>query len=120
MGLGTLRRRLLAGASWAGQVGWLAGLGWTGGWLVPSGARLGPASFYGLSYRVEAGVEQPGWAICLLARAKPPKSVNLNEGSDLFRNWIYEAMFRCNGENKGLLPLAASAKALADVQLDAF
>ena len=35
-------------------------LGWTGGWLVPTGGRLGPALFYGLSYRVEAGVEQPG------------------------------------------------------------
>ena len=39
-------------------------LGWTSSWLVPTGGRFGLALFYGLSYRVEAGVEQPGWASC--------------------------------------------------------
>ena len=35
-------------------------LGWTGGWLVPTGGRRGPALIFGLSHRVEAGVA--GWA----------------------------------------------------------
>ena len=117
-GLGKLRSWLLAGASWAGQVGWPAGLdrrlvgaywaqAWPGFflWAERSGGRWCRAAWLG---KLPIGQKQA-------------TEECENKGSDLFRNyWIYEAMFRCNGENKGLLPLAASAKALADVQLDAF
>jgi len=88
---------------------------------VPNWARLGPALFYGLSYRVEAGVEQPGWASCPFGKSKPPKSARTKEAISFeITGFTKRCSFRCNGESKRLLPLAASAKVFADVQLDAF
>ena len=82
-----------SGRGWSGQaalaiacwpvragLGKLVGqLGWTSGWLVPTGGRLGLALIDGLSYRVEAGVEQPGWASCPVGKSKPPKSARTKE-----------------------------------------
>ena len=71
-----------AGGCWPVRAGLgkLVGqLGWTSSWLVPTGGRFGLALFYGLSYRVEAGVEQPGWASCPFSTSKPPKSARTKE-----------------------------------------
>ena len=72
-GLGKLRSWLLAGASWAGQVGWSAQLD------SPPTPPQRSHPFLGADWPKQASEE------CK------------NEGSDLFRNcWIYEAMFRCS------------------------
>ena len=71
--LGKLRWWLLAGASWAGQVGWSAQLD-----SSPAPPQRSHP-FPGVDWQKQATEE------CK------------NEGSDLFRNyWIYEAMFRCS------------------------
>ena len=73
VGRAALRWWLLAGASWAGQVGWSAQLDSS----PASPQRSHP--FPGIDWQKQATEECE------------------NEGSDLFRNyWIYEVMFRCN------------------------
>ena len=98
-----------AGGCWPVRAGLgkLVGqLGWTGGWLVPNGARFGLALIDGLSYRVEAGVEQPGWgqppqrshpSLALTVKSKPPKSARTKEAISFeitgFTKLYSDAMF---------------------------